>query len=108
MKSEKQIDSEVQQEMANQIVISEVQEEMAGGQNTAAPDDGGLLINEEIISASRENPDLFDNAQGFPNESAPGADRFKISVSLYKKELTDLFEDVMKEMAIDKYLFQNK
>ena len=50
----------------------------------------GLLINEEIISASSENPDLFDNAQGFPNESAPGADRFKISVSLYKKELTDL------------------
>lgn len=50
----------------------------------------GLLINEEIISASSENPDLFDNAQGFPNESAPGADRFKLSVSLYKKELTDL------------------
>ena len=50
----------------------------------------GLLINEEIISASSENPDLFDNAQGYPNESAPGSDRFKVSVSLYKKELTDL------------------
>jgi hypothetical protein len=50
----------------------------------------GLLVNEEIISASSENPDLFDNAQGFSNESAPGADRFKISVNLHKKDLTDL------------------
>lgn len=50
----------------------------------------GLLINEEIVSASSENSDLYDNARGFSNESAPGADRFKISVTLFKKPLTDL------------------
>ena len=33
----------------------------------------GLLIKEEIVTASSEYPDLYDNAQGFSNESAPGS-----------------------------------
>ena len=41
------VSSEVQEEMANQIVSSEVQNKMAGGQNTAGPDDGDLLANED-------------------------------------------------------------
>ena len=49
----------------------------------------GLQISEDIVTASSENPDLFDNAKGFSNESAPGADRFKISAVLTKKSLTD-------------------
>ena len=49
----------------------------------------GLSIKEEIVSASKANSDLFDNAVGFANESAPGADRFKISTTLIKKALTD-------------------
>ena len=49
----------------------------------------GLLIKEEIVTASSEYPDLYDNAQGFSNESAPGADRFKLSASLTKKSLDD-------------------
>jgi len=49
----------------------------------------GLQISEEIINASSINSDLYDNAKGFSNESAPGADRFKISATLYKKLLTD-------------------
>jgi hypothetical protein len=49
----------------------------------------GLLIKEEIVTASSEYPDLYDNAQGFSNESAPGADRFKLSASLTKKSLND-------------------
>ena len=49
----------------------------------------GLSIKEEIVSASKANSDLFDNAVGFANESAPGADRFKISTTLIKKTLTD-------------------
>ena len=49
----------------------------------------GLSIKEEIVSASKANSDLFDNAVGFANESAPGADRFKISTTLIKKDLTD-------------------
>ena len=40
----------------------------------------GLLINEEIINADI-NPQLNDNARGFTNYSAPGADRFKITTS---------------------------
>ena len=49
----------------------------------------GLQISEEIITASSENRDLYDNAQGFSNEAAPGADRFRITATLTKKTLTD-------------------
>ena len=49
----------------------------------------GLAITEKIISASATNSDLYDNAQGFSNEAAPGADRFSLDVKLTKKLLTD-------------------
>ena len=49
----------------------------------------GLSVNEEIVNASSVNRDLYDNAKGYSNESAPGADRFKISTTLVKKSLTD-------------------
>jgi hypothetical protein len=49
----------------------------------------GLLIDEEIAVASNNYNDLFDNAQGFSNYAAPGADRLKISTTLIKKEVDD-------------------
>ena len=52
----------------------------------------GLLIDEEIAVASNNYNDLFDNAQGFTNYAAPGADRLKISTTLIKKEIDD-FDD---------------
>ena len=52
----------------------------------------GLLIDEDIVVASDEYKDLFDNAQGFSNYAAPGADRLKISTSLIKKSI-DEFND---------------
>ncbi len=52
----------------------------------------GLLVTEELVTASTTNNDLFDNARGFSNFAAPGADRFKISTTLIKKSLTD-FDD---------------
>ena len=52
----------------------------------------GLLIDEEIVVASNEYKDLFDNAKGFSNYAAPGADRLKISTSLIKKSI-DEFND---------------
>jgi hypothetical protein len=48
----------------------------------------GLRVDEEIITA-KEDPTLYDNAKGFTNYAAPGADRFKISLVLVKKLLTD-------------------
>ena len=48
----------------------------------------GLNIDEQIITA-KEDPKLYDNARGFSNFAAPGADRFKISTTLTKKSLTD-------------------
>jgi len=52
----------------------------------------GLLVTEELVTASQTNSDLFDNARGFSNFAAPGADRFKISTTLIKKSLND-FDD---------------
>ena len=49
----------------------------------------GLLIDEEIAVATNNYNDLFDNAQGFSNYAAPGADRLKITTTLIKKEIDD-------------------
>ena len=48
----------------------------------------GLQIDEQIITA-KDDPSLYDNAKGFTNYAAPGADRLKISLNLVKKEITD-------------------
>jgi hypothetical protein len=48
----------------------------------------GLQINELLISAKDDNS-LYDNAKGFTNYAAPGADRFKIDLTLTKKLLSD-------------------
>jgi hypothetical protein len=48
----------------------------------------GLKIDEIIINAKDDNS-LYDNAKGFTNYAAPGADRFKINLSLTKKLVSD-------------------
>jgi len=52
----------------------------------------GLRVNEQIITA-KDDSTLYDNAKGFTNYAAPGADRFKISLTLTKKLLTDIEND---------------
>ena len=47
-----------------------------------------MTVVEEIINAD-EDPSLNDNAQGFSNYSAPGADRLKISAVLSSKLIID-------------------
>lgn len=51
----------------------------------------GLSIFEEIVTPN-EDISLNDNARGFSNYAAPGADRFKISTQLSKKSIDD-FDD---------------
>ena len=48
----------------------------------------GFQIDETIINA-KDDPSLYDNAKGFTNYAAPGADRFKIGLTLTKKLITD-------------------
>ena len=48
----------------------------------------GFEVLEEIINAN-DDSSLYDNAKGFTNFAAPGADRFKITVKLTKKDLQD-------------------
>ena len=49
----------------------------------------GLKVTESFVSA-KDDSSLFDNAKGFTNFAAPGADRLKITLSLSKKLITDL------------------
>ena len=48
----------------------------------------GLFIEEQLVTAN-DDDSLYDNARGFSNFAAPGADRLKISTTLSKKGLTD-------------------
>lgn len=52
----------------------------------------GLNVLESIIDSS-EDTNLVDNARGFSNYAAPGADRLKIELSLSKKSLDDYNDD---------------
>ena len=52
----------------------------------------GLKVSEEIVTA-KEDSSLYDNAKGFTNFAAPGADRFKIGLSLTKKTLDSVDTD---------------
>jgi hypothetical protein len=58
----------------------------------------GLNIQEELISA-KDDPSLFDNARGFTNYAAPGADRLKISTTLIKKSLNDYDDKTFIELV---------
>lgn len=57
----------------------------------------GLEVTEDLVD-SNEDSSLNDNAQGFSNFAAPGADRLKISLSLIKKSLTDYNDDSFIEL----------
>ncbi len=52
----------------------------------------GLSVVEDVITAGADDS-LYDNAQGFNNFSAPGADRLKITAVLAKKELDELNDE---------------
>ena len=47
-----------------------------------------MSIDESLVNA-KEDESLYDNAKGFTNFAAPGADRLKITLTLSKKELSD-------------------
>lgn len=62
----------------------------------------GFDILEEIVT-SDDDSTLNDNAKGFTNYAAPGADRLKISVKLAKKQLLDFNDTNFVELVkIDK------
>jgi phosphoribosyl-AMP cyclohydrolase len=58
----------------------------------------GLSIDENIAVASQEYPDLYDNARGFSNFAAPGADRLRITATLIKKSIDDLNDENFVEL----------
>ena len=57
----------------------------------------GLNVLEEIVTA-KDDSSLYDNARGFTNYAAPGADRLKISTILSKKPLNDFNDKTFVEL----------
>lgn len=57
----------------------------------------GLQVTESIID-SNDDSSLVDNAQGFSNYAAPGADRLEISLKLIKKSVDDFNDDSFIEL----------
>ena len=74
----------------------------------------GFLVKEEIITAV-DDDSLYDNAAGFSNYTAPGADRLKIDLVLTKKQPEDFNDENFielfrakvgkKEQIVDKTLY---
>jgi hypothetical protein len=62
----------------------------------------GFEVIEEIITINEDNS-LADNAQGFNNFAAPGADRLKVNVFLSKRNI----EDNKTESFIELFLIEN-
>ena len=58
----------------------------------------GLRVLEETVN-SDEDSSLTDNSKGFNNYAAPGADRLKITCSLFFKGIDDLNDDDFVELA---------
>jgi hypothetical protein len=58
----------------------------------------GFQVLEDLVTAN-EDSSLNDNASGFTNFAAPGADRFRISLTLAKKSITDLADQNFVEIA---------
>jgi flagellar basal body rod protein FlgC len=52
----------------------------------------GFDVIERIVTADQDNQ-LYDNAKGFSNYAAPGADRFQIELELTKKNINDVEPD---------------
>ena len=59
----------------------------------------GLYINEEIVTSDQDET-LTDNATGYNNYAAPGADRLKVSVSLFKKAISDINDENFVQLAV--------
>lgn len=49
----------------------------------------GFDVDETVVTVN-EDPSLYDNASGYPNHAAPGADRLKIGLKLVKYPLIQL------------------
>ena len=50
-----------------------------------------LKINESVVTSDTDES-LLDNAQGSPNYAAPGADRYKVELTLEKYDLTSILD----------------
>jgi hypothetical protein len=70
----------------------------------------GFNVIETVVTAY-DDPSLYDNAQGYPNYAAPGADRLKIYLELAKMPITeddDNFVEILRiENGVPQFLNKN-
>lgn len=65
----------------NQFAIVEPQTIVVDASSTTSSNVVGFIVTENIVTAATDST-LYDNAQGSPNFSAPGADRYQIVLTL--------------------------
>ena len=69
--------------VANHIVFVEAQKLVISKYNSKPTDTIGFVLTEQVITAS-DNIALYDNSGTTPNLTSPGADRYKITLTLSK------------------------
>jgi hypothetical protein len=74
--------------VTGRFVFSPKQSVLISKYSESISDDFGFLIEESIVTAN-DDVSLYDNSGAFPNTTAPGADRYKISLTLTLRSLVD-------------------
>ena len=73
---------------SGRFVFSPKQTVLVSKYTTDINDDFGFLVEESIVTAN-DDITLYDNSGSFPNTSSPGADRYKIGLTLTLRSLVD-------------------
>jgi hypothetical protein len=82
------------------FVFSPKQTVLVSKYTTTISDDFGFLTTESIVTANDDST-LYDNSGALPNTSAPGADRYKIALTLTLRSLVDSDESFVYVGRID-------
>lgn len=78
--------------VTGRLVFAPKQTVLISKYSTTIDDDFGFVVNESIVTAN-DDVTLFDNSGSYPNTSAPGADRYKIALTLTLRSLVDSAEN---------------
>ena len=90
------------------FVFSEAQTVAVDKYSNTSSKNIGFIVNETIVDSDADES-LLDRAQGSPNYAAPGADRYKVALTLTSKDInTDVDNFIETARVVDGELVINK
>ena len=90
------------------FVYSEAQTIIVDKYSSTSSKNIGFLVTESIVDSDADSS-LLDKAQGYPNYAAPGADRYKVALTLTSKNIgTDIDNFIEIARVVDGELVVNK